>query len=330
MPRELSSFSIQAMAQLLRIRKHMKGPTLFLGARTGGLFRSPALYNNLQKFSLRDFSRLNDFEKFAECFRQLSQAENFSETDIDSFLTTALRGISATYTDVCVAELLKQGIFDVIITTCIDDILEQALNYIGQREPYDFSVHIPRQDPLAQEQSMQLEPRSNDSINIWKVFGDITSRSYNVSKRISHVQEHSDLQKALVETKKRDLLMVGFDPVWDGDIISAFFPRSGPGSPNSLWYVNDQLPEKETPLFRFLKDCHAKYISGIEGNHENFFQDLHLQMTGRLPVPYQIEQELHREFRQMKNELEMLRREVQQLVFLLQKETGRKNPTDEK
>jgi hypothetical protein len=53
-------------------------------------------------------------------------------------------------------------------------------------------------------------------------------------------------------------------------------------------------------------------------------------MTGRLPVPYQIEQELHREFRQMKNELEMLRREVQQLVFLLQKETGRKNPTDEK
>jgi hypothetical protein len=320
MPRALPNFSSQELAQLLKIRKHTKGPTLFLGARTGGLFRSPALYNNLQKFSLRDFSLLDDFGRFAECFRQLSRSEDFSETDIHGFLKTALRDISATYTDIFVADLLKQGIFDVIITTCIDDVLEQALNYIGQREAYDFSVHIPRPAQTFQDQGMQLEPRNNGPVAIWKLFGDLTSLSYNINKRISQVHDHQDLQKLLTETRTRDLLMVGFDPVWDGDILAALFPRS---ASNSLWYVNEQPPEEEPVLMRFLQNCHAKYISGAEGNHKNFFQELHLQMMGKFPAPYHIEPDFLLELRQMKNELEMLRREFQHIISLFQGKSDR-------
>lgn len=323
----MSNFSIQKIVQLLNVRKHMKGrATLFLGTRTGGLFRSQALYSNLQQFSLRDFSLLDDFEKFAECFRLLSRSGEFSETDIDSILKAALRDVSATYIDICLAELLKQGIFDLIITTCMDDLLEQALSYIGQRESYDFSLIVPRQDQSTQDQSMHLGFGLNDTIKIWKVFGDITSRSYNLNKRVSHVQDHSDLRRMLEGTRTRDVLMVGFDSVWDGDILTAFFPRSP--SPHSLWYVNDQMPEEGTPLFSYLENCQARCISGVEGNHENFFQELHLQMTGKLPVPYQIERELRLELRHMRNEFEALRQEVQRLVLLLRAATDRQEPTE--
>lgn len=327
MARETSDFSIQKIVQLLKVRKHMKGrATLFLGARTSGLFRSQSLYTSLQQFSLRDFSQLDGFEKFAECFLMLSRTEEFSETDIDSILTAALQDISANYIDICLAELLKQNIFDLIITTCIDDILEQSLNFIGLREPYDFSTYIPRQDQLAQDQGNHLG--RNGTMKIWKVFGDITSRSYNINRRVSHVQEHSNLRNILEGTKTRDMLMVGFDPVWDRDILTTLFPRSA--APNSLWYVNDHLPEQGTQLFLYLENCQAKCISGLEGNHENFFQELHLQMTGKLPAPYQVEQDLHLELRQIRSELASLRREIQQLAFFVQGESGKKNTIENK
>jgi hypothetical protein len=315
------SFSIQKMVQLLNMRKNMKRRTiLFLGARTGGLFRSQAFYKDLKPFSLRDFSDMDDFEKFAECYRLLSRSEDFSETDIDTILTNALREVKVAYIDICIAELLKQGIFDLVITTCIDDILEQALIYMGQQR--NFSTFVPGRDPSTQNRSMQLGLGRNDTIKIWKVFGDILSCSYYLPNRISHVQEHSDLRSVLEETRARDILMVGFDPVWDGDLVSTLFPRTA--SPHSFWYVNAQKPEEGSALSQYLEDCGAKCINGVEGNHENFFQKLYLDMTGKLPAPYQIEQELH----QINNELAYLRQEVQQLILLLQGENNQTKPAE--
>lgn len=323
-----SSFSIQELARLLKIRVYTKKPILFLGSRAGGLFKNPELYQTLGQFSLRTFGELNDFEKFAECYRQLNKPGYFSETDIDGFLKTALRGISVTYADIFIADLLKQKVFEVIITTCIDDVLEQALNRIGQRELFDFSIRTPKPDSI-QDQVMQLEPQNNEAVIIWKIFGDITSLSYNVNNRVAQVNRQEDLKKVFEETKSRDLLMVGFDPVWDVDIVPALFPRQGHAY--ALWFVNDQPPAEMPQISRYLNSSHAKYISGAEGNHRNFFQELHFQITGNIPALYHIEPEFLREFSQMKNELELLRREVQRVAALLfQMNNDRASSADEK
>lgn len=288
---KLSGFTIQKMAQLLKVRKHTHGHTvLFLGARTGGLFRSQFFYNSLQDFSLRDFSKLNGFERFEECYHVLNRPGNFVETDIDRILTASLRGVSTIYADLRLADLIKQGIFDLVITTCIDDILEQALSRVDLREANDYSVFVPRKGVDTQNRYIDRSV----IFRIWKVFGDLGSREYTTTKRFSYVQAHDDLRKVLEETRTRDVLMVGFDQVWDGDILHFLFPRSA--STCLLWYVNDQEPLEEMKIYPYLQDCQARWISGLEGNYENFFQELHWQITGRsLIPPYQVEQDLLRE-----------------------------------
>lgn len=311
MERETSEFSIQKMAQLLKVRKHTGRTALFLGARTGGLFRSQLFYDSLQDFSLHDFSLLNTFERFAECYRVLIKPREFGETDIDSILTGALQGVSTIYADLCVAELLKQGIFDLIITTCIDDILEQALTSVELKELYDFSVFFPRNALNTQEKSIDR----GGKFKLWKVFGDLGSRAYNITGRVSHVQAHADLRQILEETRTRDVLMVGFDPVWDGDLLHALFPRSP--SLSSLWFVNDQKPEEGTQISQYLQNCQAKCIDGIEGSYENFFEDLHRQITGKMPIPFQVEQDLLRELRLIKADLQNIYSSQQALQKLV-------------
>jgi len=55
MPGEPTQSTIQEMAHMLEIRKMSRHSTvLFLGARAGGLFRSPAFYDAMQRFSKRN------------------------------------------------------------------------------------------------------------------------------------------------------------------------------------------------------------------------------------------------------------------------------------
>ena len=173
---------------------------------------------------------------------------------------------------------------------------------------------IPGRTQAVQDHSIQLGLGRSDTIKIWKVFGDIPSCSYHLHKRVAHVQEHNDLRNVLEGTRVRDILMVGFDPVWDGDIVSTLFPRTA--SPHSFWYINDQKLEEGSALAQYLEDCRAKCISGEDGNHENFFQRLRLHMMGKIAASYQIEEDLHLELRQVKEELASLREVREELASL--------------
>ncbi|HEY7420293.1 MAG TPA: hypothetical protein VH593_34260, partial [Ktedonobacteraceae bacterium] len=57
---EQKQFKIEELAKLLELRKAADHPTvLLLGSRAGELFRSQHLYEHLQSFSHRDFSKVN-------------------------------------------------------------------------------------------------------------------------------------------------------------------------------------------------------------------------------------------------------------------------------
>src|SRR5713101_7340165 len=72
---------------------------LFLGARTGGPFRSKTLYSTSQYFSPRTFNNMSRIEQFGECYRVLHQ-EDFSKSDIDTILIASLQGLEASETDI--------------------------------------------------------------------------------------------------------------------------------------------------------------------------------------------------------------------------------------
>jgi len=139
---ESEQFDISTIAKLLDVRKRNNHrAVLLLGARTGGLFRSDHFYESLQEFSNRDFNKLSPLEKFNECHSILT-SDHFSEAEIHSIVRTSLRDLTVTIADACLAELVKQGYFEEIISTNIDDMLEQALVEIEMQEQREFEVLI--------------------------------------------------------------------------------------------------------------------------------------------------------------------------------------------
>src|SRR3989442_8265502 len=133
------------------------------------------------QFSKRDFAELSRFEQFSECYKIL-QEEWFSECDRFSILSSSLRGVGTIDADVCLAELVKDGVFDVVISTNIDDLAEQAFIQVGMRELEDFQVLIPRRGT----DLGIIHSQKNVACWLVKVFGDLPSHSYNIAKR--HIQ----------------------------------------------------------------------------------------------------------------------------------------------
>src|SRR5262249_46456488 len=108
------------IVQWLKTKKNGEHKTtLLLGSRTGGLFRSKPLYSTVQNFSSRSFFGMTRIGQFKECYRILHQ-EVFSKSDIDTILIASLQGLDVSETDIALAELVKAGIFDIIISTNID------------------------------------------------------------------------------------------------------------------------------------------------------------------------------------------------------------------
>jgi len=172
--RERSQLGIREMANLLEVRKDSHHPTvLLLGTRAGRLFRSTHFYNNLQLFSNRNFQEIPLISQFQECYAILT-SDKFSETDIHSILRRSLKDVSVIDTDTNLASLIKHGYFNEIISTNIDDALEDALLQTGMKEGQDFEVISIGRNPPQDEKSCFCR--------ITKVYGELVSRHYTVKE----------------------------------------------------------------------------------------------------------------------------------------------------
>src|SRR5439155_24558620 len=99
------------------------------------------LYDNMGLFSNKSatFSKLSDIEKFQECYKVLG-GKRFSAGDIhDLFNELLVAQPKPRPEDVCMAEMIYAGYFEVVITTTIDPSLQDALYhqkalFFGQQE----------------------------------------------------------------------------------------------------------------------------------------------------------------------------------------------------
>ena len=208
---------------------------------------------------------MSRIEQFGECYRVLREEDLF-RSEIDTILIASLQGLQITETDISLAELVKRGFFDTIISTNIDDLLTKAFVHVGMEEPNDFQVFIPHQssvEDIAYPQQRQL-------CRLIKAFGDLASGEYNIRNDF-YLETQESLKAYLASTLKNDVLMLGYDPFWDR-AIEAFFPLEG----QELWYVNEG--EKE-PFLRLLRNWRGKYIIGGEGNYDHFIQTLYRHLV---------------------------------------------------
>jgi hypothetical protein len=269
-----TEFNIEYMARMLNTRKNAGGPAtvLFLGSRTSSLFRRPALADLLKGFSNRDILSMTSVERFQGCHQILEEEfrKQNKDRDIHFIIRTALKEKQVEAADLCVAELMKQGFFDLIITTNIGSELERAFHQCGMEDPYDFEVVIPGSGGFI---ASKIE--KGFAFQMLKASGDFASKrysvyGYNIDSKKTFLDTYPELKTSLEQVKEEEMLMVGFDHKWDKHLIDAIFRRRT----GSLWYINEEQTTEDSLLFPYLQDCEAKRFEDATGEYGPFFVNL--------------------------------------------------------
>ncbi len=173
MAERIVKVDIADIAHTLKIGKNNnQSMVLFLGSRAGGLFCSQSFYDTMKGCSNRSFNTLTRQEQFVECFKLLQQ-ERFGDRDIHKILMQSLRESATTEVNICLAELINQELFDLIISTNVDTFLEDAFKEVGMKEQHDFGVFIPERDTLHD----LIYSDKRFSCKVLKAFGDLEFES---------------------------------------------------------------------------------------------------------------------------------------------------------
>lgn len=308
MPGEAEKAEIATLVNWLGMRKKINNPAvLFLGARAGGLFRSQELYNILRPFSKRTLSELPRTHQFEECYKVLSQGQ-FSERELDSILTESLHDIAFTDADVCLAEMVKQGLFSIIISSNIDDLLEDSFAQVEMREPFDYDVFTPEHMNVEESPYHERIP----PCKVIKVFGALSSKKYRILERGVHLDGNHNLKNRLEAYLARDVLVVGLDPTWDEEILR-MFPTQG----DFLWLVGEEELITHTTISRIVRTRQTKHLVGSE--HHEIWKAIYWHLHGEMPINFQLIRSINLQLQTLNRDLQLLKKDMTDMRSDLQK-----------
>jgi hypothetical protein len=266
-----SRLDIQDMANLLEMRKNNNHPTvLLLGARAGRLFHSMHFSETLLPFSKRDFHQLSRIKQFQECYSILTNDNKLSERDLHSILQESLKNLPITNADICLASLIRHQYFDEIISTNIDEVIDDALAQTEMKAGRDYQIMQVGRNPLQDEK--------NCFCRIIKVHGDVLSRNYTDLRERASRLENAELRSFLQKLLGKDLLTVGIDPIWDQDILRIIPVTTNGG----LWLVSEEkdIVDKSPDLAGLLQKRSSACILGHEGSYDSFIPKIHNHLHG--------------------------------------------------
>ena len=301
MATSLLETDVEELARFLKSKKNQGHRiVLFLGSRTGTLYDgklhealSVALKSHvvlavdLLKLLRHDTSIARELSvwarsiqsltnltapavRFGECYNFLDK--HFSENCIHSIFSNALASGRSRKEDELMAGLFKAELFNTIITTNFDTSLEDACTSQGLNRPDDYELFINGRDD-----SMTIGQSSNRYGKIIKIFGDFSSLQYKTAGRKFDLDTNQSLKKFLVSELARDIIILGYDPIWDKPIEQAFQEIGG-----MLWYVNEERPLPNTYLAYVLDQRYSKYIGGAGWNYTSFLQKLSNLVGGKV------------------------------------------------
>ncbi len=275
----IESVNIAEIVDILEDRKN-KTPriALLLGSRTGALFRSEYLYEELKFYSTRAFTDMTPWERFSECYNVLQQSdEQMSKGELVKILKHALSGIDFSRADISLAELIKQNVFKIIISANIDDLLYDALVDVGMKEGRDF-IDFSLSSHLIQEELVEEVLHSNkpDACKIIHISDEAKKLVYNLNQPAVQEASGKFVTRLLERLRIKEIVAVGLDPLWDAALMSALPAKS------KVWFVNEDL----MVMYQFLlknqvEQC--RYITGDNGSYEKFLMALYWGINKDIP-----------------------------------------------
>jgi hypothetical protein len=291
---EQDSFGVGEIAHRLQLRLRSRYHTiLLLGSRAGALYRSN-LHKKLEAVSLSNLNDLPPPKRLEACYHILfSNARlQFSEAELHQLVGTSLQEVEFSIADIGLAELIKLGYFNTVITTNIDDTLERALSMIDVKDLEIIIGHRTKNLNLS---------RNYTTYQIIKVFGDILSMEYNLKERTKYIHEKSELKKYCADILSKDVLMIGIDPAWDTALVH-MIPLQG----GTLWYIDEEPPPQESLMGSILHARHAQCISGREGNYEHFIFMLYKHLCSSSPFNYKLGRDILNHMDELKKRIETI------------------------
>jgi hypothetical protein len=219
--------------------------------------------------SIQVLANLTPTIRFGECYNFLDK--HFSENSIHNIFNTALASGLLRKEDELMAGFIKAELFNTIFTTNFDTSLEDACALQGLIKSVDYDLFSCGTDDI-----MTTGQSSNRYGKIIKIFGDFPSLEYKAAGRKFDLDTNQSLKKFLMSELARDIIVLGYDPIWDKPIEQAFQEIGG-----MLWYVNEEQPQADTYMARVLDQRYSKFI-GIAGwNYTSFLQTLSNLVGGK-------------------------------------------------
>lgn len=287
----LPEITVKDIAQRLKQRKtNNEPPTLFLGSRTGWYYNHEKLYEWAKSFSnvATAFDTYTDSKKFQECYTVL-KSKRFNSGSIEDLLKSWLvRPAKPGIADICMAEMIFGGYFDVVISTTIDPLLQAGLQYqqsLEETVAYKNDVLILNVHPL--EHLLREERRVNKTI---KIFGDLeTSRNYHTAQHELNLDDttNTELKAYLTRVFSKMTVMIGFDSVWDQPIMKAFS-----SSGRDIIYINEDELDEESEMAKAIMAREGRWLIGQEGSYTRLMATLHKELFLQEPLSFALARKL--------------------------------------
>lgn len=160
------------------------------------------------------------------------------------------------------AELVKNGYFDLILTFNFDHLLEDALDKASFN---DYRVII--NGDVKENRILGLLRTPEPRVKVLKLHGDLKSRIFTFS-RDEILEYHAAVKSVVAKYSKRDIIICGY-AFNDVNVIKAFSNRGG-----SIYFVNPAGAGNNIRGFLVSRKSTNKVIKDEMGKFDNFFTAL--------------------------------------------------------
>jgi hypothetical protein len=307
----VSKIDIMDLAERLEERKNSGSRiALILGSRAGALFRSKDFPEEMAPYSTRkSFSvDTNEIGRFSECYDLLKKAKSQEAPgDLEKLLNEQIKNTEYSFADECMADLVKQKIFKVVLSFNPDDILYGAFTAAALKKNEDF-VEIDF-DRFGRYTVEEIRNHTKRACAVIKLFNDVYTFVRSLDK--PRVQEEVSLwvRNLLEDWKIKEVLLVGIDLKWDHIILSALSSRL-----KTILFVNEDEPGKEEFYASYKELEKIEYIAGGKGEYEKFLQMLYWHInTGLPPYRYELAVQLKNEVNAMQGDIRRIKNDVEKI-----------------
>jgi hypothetical protein len=200
-----------------------------------------------------------DLEKFYKTLDGLSAMERY--VILKKYFAEA--GLSSGYRHL--AELVKKGFLNTILTTNLDPFVENAIS-----DDRTNGVDVVVCGEQRGAETMDVPTNGHAQVKVVKLHGDVEARSFAFTPSEITVFG-SDSERILRHYLSHDIIIVGHGPR-DYDINRAIEREGG-----SIWYVGQTPPSTEEPLYHAMRArrTQANIIIGEFGWFDEFFDALY-------------------------------------------------------